>query len=69
MDQFDNIYPFDSNLQFIYNCVTFNNNDFENLTLDIDECEWHRDGCDQECINTVGSFICACRAGYALISR
>ncbi|KYM93760.1 Fibrillin-3 [Cyphomyrmex costatus] len=37
--------------------------------VDIDECEWRRGRCDQECINTVGSFACACRAGYTLISR
>ncbi|KAL6105856.1 thbd [Pungitius sinensis] len=30
---------------------------------DIDECP---DGCDQECKNTFGSFVCSCRKGFVL---
>ncbi|KAL4442405.1 hypothetical protein ABPG77_004989 [Micractinium sp. CCAP 211/92] len=33
---------------------------------DIDECELHIDGCDQICVNTQGSYHCACNRGYTL---
>ena len=36
------------------------------LSSDIDECAENTDNCDQHCINTVGSFTCACNAGYRL---
>ena len=26
------------------------------------------DGCQQECVNTNGSYMCACRSGYRLLS-
>ena len=38
------------------------------LTLaDIDECVQNIDNCGEnaDCINTVGSFACACEAGYS----
>ena len=34
--------------------------------IDIDECSLDTDGCDQGCINTLGSFQCNCTEGYAL---
>ena len=33
---------------------------------DIDECSLDNDGCEHNCINTVGSFFCSCNTGYAL---
>ncbi|KAL4447912.1 hypothetical protein ABPG75_005131 [Micractinium tetrahymenae] len=33
---------------------------------DIDECALHIDGCDQICVNTQGSYRCACNKGYTL---
>ena len=33
---------------------------------DIDECEVYIDGCDQDCINTPGSFLCNCSQGFVL---
>ena len=33
--------------------------------IDIDECA-EIDACDQDCTNTVGSFICSCYNGYEL---
>ena len=33
---------------------------------DINECSLNIDGCDQVCINTVGSFQCSCNRGYTL---
>ena len=33
---------------------------------DINECTTGDNSCDQECINTVGSFVCSCIEGYAL---
>ncbi|XP_011674027.2 sushi, von Willebrand factor type A, EGF and pentraxin domain-containing protein 1 [Strongylocentrotus purpuratus] len=34
--------------------------------FDINECSVNNGGCDHHCQNTVGSFICSCRQGYAL---
>ena len=34
--------------------------------LDINECDMNVDGCDQICVNTVGSFLCNCTDGYEL---
>ncbi|XP_058836590.1 protein tolkin-like [Topomyia yanbarensis] len=33
---------------------------------DVDECAVNNGGCQHECKNTVGSFICTCRNGYLL---
>ena len=33
---------------------------------DIDECSTSNGGCDQVCINTVGSFNCSCNDGFFL---
>jgi hypothetical protein len=33
---------------------------------DIDECLTDNGGCDHDCENTVGSFVCSCRPGYEL---
>ncbi|XP_040175753.1 tolloid-like protein 1 isoform X2 [Anopheles arabiensis] len=33
---------------------------------DIDECAVNNGGCQQECKNTVGSYVCSCRNGYTL---
>ena len=35
--------------------------------LDVNECTAYNDTCDQICNNTIGSFICSCRADYQLI--
>ena len=36
------------------------------LFVDIDECAMNTDGCDQQCINTLGSFMCNCSEGYLI---
>ncbi|XP_065171165.1 protein tolkin-like [Atheta coriaria] len=33
-----------------------------------DECSGTEHGCAQECVNTLGSYVCACRIGYELHS-
>ena len=35
---------------------------------DVDECATNNGGCEHDCINTVGSFMCRCSRGYALES-
>ena len=32
--------------------------------VDIDECEENTDGCEYNCTNTMGSFICTCPDGF-----
>lgn len=33
---------------------------------DIDECELDNGNCTEVCNNTLGSFVCECRAGFTL---
>ena len=37
-------------------------------TSDINECSTGNGGCNQVCINVIGSFQCSCNAGYELDS-
>ena len=36
---------------------------------DINECAYNNGGCEQVCVNTVGSFVCSCYSGYTLSSE
>ena len=36
---------------------------------DIDECTESRSLCEQNCINTPGSYICTCNPGYSLLNN
>lgn len=38
----------------------------EFLLLDLDECEVVNGGCEQVCINSIGSYSCGCYQGYNL---
>ncbi|XP_037942752.1 dorsal-ventral patterning protein tolloid-like, partial [Teleopsis dalmanni] len=33
---------------------------------DIDECSLNNGGCQHECLNTIGSYMCSCHNGYSL---
>ena len=35
---------------------------------DINECSLDIDGCEHNCNNNVGSFVCSCNTGYILTS-
>lgn len=35
---------------------------------DINECLTRKGGCDDNCINTLGSYYCTCNTGYRLLS-
>lgn len=35
---------------------------------DINECSESNGGCSQFCVNTIGSFMCNCSAGYELVN-
>ncbi len=37
--------------------------------IDNNECTLNTDGCQQLCVNTVGSFRCDCNSGYTLDSN
>lgn len=41
---------------------------FLNLNPDVDECSVNNGGCEQNCVNTIGSFRCSCRLGFRLDS-
>ena len=41
---------------------------YDMIITDADECYERTDECQQECINTNGSYSCACRTGYRLTS-
>ncbi len=36
---------------------------------DFNECLANRNDCDQNCTNTIGSYLCSCNAGYTLASN
>lgn len=36
------------------------------VLLDKDECAVRKGGCQHTCINTIGSYMCACHNGYTL---
>lgn len=36
------------------------------VLVDINECTTEEHGCEQMCVNTVGSYFCMCRDGYFL---
>ena len=36
------------------------------VTIDIDECQLDDESCAQTCMNTDGSFVCSCDAGFIL---
>ena len=36
------------------------------IVIDYNECNITDHGCQQRCVNTPGSFFCACRGGYQL---
>ncbi|KAL4666835.1 hypothetical protein H8959_005524 [Pygathrix nigripes] len=33
---------------------------------DVDECRTHNGGCQQRCVNTLGSYLCECKPGFRL---
>ena len=37
--------------------------------LDVDECDAGISGCNHNCTNTVGSYVCSCDEGYELDSN
>ena len=38
------------------------------ILSDVNECQTSNGGCEQVCINTVGSFECSCNLGFSLLS-
>ena len=39
------------------------------FSTDINECELDNGGCDQECVNIDGSYLCKCSDGYLLTDK
>lgn len=39
---------------------------FSLTTKDKDECQDNNGGCQDKCVNTIGSYICSCREGFVL---
>lgn len=46
----------------VMGCTRFN-------CVDVNECAKHNGGCDQKCVNSPGSYSCACNAGYELFTQ
>ena len=44
---------------------SFQHSSTTSIGLDIDECSGSH-GCEQECVNSPGSFVCSCHHGYSL---
>ena len=44
-------------------------NGFITPFLDTNECLDNNGGCDQICVNTIGSYSCDCKSGYLLQSN
>ena len=38
------------------------------LITEVNECSTTNHGCEHECVNTEGSYVCQCRDGYSLIT-
>ena len=36
------------------------------FSLEIDECTENTSGCNQGCVNTIGSYYCSCYTGYQI---
>lgn len=36
------------------------------MLIDIDECLTDNGDCEQDCVNTTGSYFCECNVGYVL---
>ena len=34
--------------------------------IDVDECMYHSDNCDETCHNTLGGYRCSCQEGFML---
>ena len=41
---------------------------FSNIPIDINECRSKEHDCEEDCINTPGSYYCNCKKGYRLKS-
>ena len=51
---------------FIFDSFVFCHNQVRVLVVDVNECSTDQGGCDHFCENSVGSFWCSCRNGFAL---
>ena len=40
-----------------------------NMNLDVNECEMSNGGCQHQCKNTNGSYLCQCNGGFLLDSN
>ena len=38
------------------------------IISDVDECSVSNGGCEQDCVNMIGSFFCECVGGYTLFN-
>ena len=39
---------------------------FQNNRLDVNECDTSNGGCQHQCVNTNGSYVCYCNKGFNL---
>ena len=55
--------------ELFFQPITFILQYTNSLVTDTDECSRDIDGCEHDCSNTIGSFICSCNTGYALMAN
>ena len=36
------------------------------IGIDVNECDENLDACQQQCVNSIGSYTCACGIGFTL---
>ena len=50
-----------------YDCLVSSHILIRTSCIDYDECATNNTLCDQVCMNTFGSYECACNSGYRLL--
>ena len=53
-------------MSFMFSVILVNKLCNDTFCADVNECLDSNAGCEQDCINTVGSYFCSCKSGFNL---